>query len=163
MSNRIHIKKYPNRRLYDTERSIYITQEDVADLIKKGYRIEVTDVKTGEDITAIILTQIIMNKARENNSLLPVSMLHLVIQYGENLLHEFFDKYLEKTIENYLDYRKRMDDQFNAYLEMGMGFTNFAEKAFREISPVNFFSSGREQFEDENTKNSDKKDKSGDS
>ena len=145
MPTRIHIKKYPNRRLYDTDRSVYITQEDVADLITQGYRIEVTDVKTGEDITAIILTQIIMNKARENNSLLPVSMLHLVIQYGENLLHEFFDKYLEKTIENYLDYRKRMDDQFNAYLEMGMGFTNFAEKAFKEINPASFFSSPRER------------------
>ena len=141
MSNTIHIKKYPNRRLYDTQRSIYITLQDVSDLIRKGARIEVKDVQTCEDVTAFVLTQIIMNKAKENNSLLPVSMLHLVIQYGESHLHEFFEKYLEKTIENYLNYRQQMDDQFNAYLELGMDFSTLAEKTLKGINPANFFSS----------------------
>ena len=136
----ICIKKYPNRRLYDTEKSVYVTLQDVSDSIKNGYRIEVVDVKTGEDVTAFILTQIIMNKAKDTDSLLPVSLLHLVIQYGENLLHDFFDKHLEKIMKNYLEYRNAMDDQIHAYLGMGMDFSNLTEKTFKKMGPMGFFS-----------------------
>lgn len=137
------IKKYPNRRLYNTKQSTYITLEDVSDLIKKGFQIQVIDVSTGDDVTPLVLTQIIMNKAKEDNAILPVSLLHLVIQYGESHLHDFFEKYLEKNIENYLGYRKQMDDQINTYMEMGMGmdFSSMAEKTFKNMDPLNFFSS----------------------
>lgn len=140
MANTLTIKKYPNRRLYNTQQSAYITLEDVSDLIKKGSRIQVIDVNTGDDITPLVLTQIVMNKAKEDNAILPVSLLHLVIQYGESQLHDFFDKYLEATIENYLGYRKQMDDQINAYMGMGMDFSTLAEKTFKNIDPMSFFS-----------------------
>lgn len=140
MPDTITIKKYPNRRLYNTQKSTYITLEDVSDLIKKGFRIKVVDVNTGDDVTPIVLTQIIMNKAKNDNAILPVSLLHLVIQYGESHLHDFFEKYLETTIKNYLGYRKQMDDQINAYMEMGMDFSTLAEKTFRNMDPMNFFS-----------------------
>ena len=164
MSNKISIKKYPNRRLYNTDQSAYITLEDVAVLVKKGFCVEVTDVNTGEDVTALVLTQIIMNKAKDANGLLPVSLLHLIIQFGENLLHEFFEKYLERTIQNYLDYRKRMDDQikaYNAYLEMGMDFSrldfsNFAEKTFKDIDPMKIFAGSKENSNDKNKSDDDK-------
>ena len=140
MDNRILIKKYPNRRLYNTETSEYITVKDVAELIKLGNRVEVKDANTGEDVTALVLTQIIMDKAKNNQGLLPVSLLHLVIQFGENLLHEFFEKYLERTMESYLVYRKTMDDQVNAYLDMGMDFSNLAEKTLKDMESLNIFS-----------------------
>jgi polyhydroxyalkanoate synthesis repressor PhaR len=139
MDNRILIKKYPNRRLYNTEESAYITLKDVAELVKAGNRVEVRDVNTGEDVTALILTQIIMEKAKNNQGLLPVSLLHLVIQFGENLLHEFFDNYLEKTMESYLVYRKTMDNQVNAYLEMGMDLSGLAEKTLKDFESMNIF------------------------
>jgi polyhydroxyalkanoate synthesis repressor PhaR len=126
--------------LYNTQDSAYITAEDVSDLIKAGNRVEVQDVNTGDDITAIVLTQIIMNKAKKDNAILPVSLLHLVIQYGESHLHEFFDQYLETTIENYLGYRKQMDDQLKNYMEMGMDFKSFTERAFQNMNPMNLFS-----------------------
>ncbi len=138
-SNIIQIKKYPNRRLYNTKESAYITVKNVAELIKKGNRVEVTDVTTGEDVTVLILTQIIMNKAKEKKELLPVSLLHLVIQFGESHLNEFFDQYLEKTIENYLAYRKNIADQMKPYLDMGMDFSNIAEKTFRDMDSFNIF------------------------
>ncbi len=140
MPDTITIKKYPNRRLYNTKKSTYITLEDVSDLIKKGFRIKVVDVNTGDDVTPIVLTQIIMNKAKNDNAILPVSLLHLVIQYGESHLHDFFEKYLETSIKNYLGYRKQMDDQINSYMEMGMDFSTLAEKTFRNMDPMNFFS-----------------------
>ncbi len=135
----IKIKKYPNRRLYNTEESSYITVKNVAELIKKGCRVEVIDETSGEDVTAIILTQIIMNKAKENNELLPVSLLHLVIQFGESHLHDFFDKYLERTIENYLHYRKNIDDQMNAYLGIKKDISNLTEKTLMEMDTFNLF------------------------
>jgi len=139
MDNTIHIKKYPNRRLYNTQISAYITLKDVAELIKAGNRVEVLDVNTGEDMTALVLTQIIMEKAKSNQGLLPVSLLHLVIQFGENLLHEFFEKYLEKTMESYLVYRKTMDDQVNAYLEMGMDLSGLTKKTLKDFNQMNVF------------------------
>jgi len=136
----ILIKKYPNRRLYNTESSSYITIHDVSKLIKEGSRVEVIDVTSNEDVTALVLTQIIMNKAKNNQELLPGSLLHLVIQFGENLLHEFFEKYLEKTMENYLIYRKAMDDQMSTYLDMGLDFSSLAEKTLKDMESMNIFS-----------------------
>ncbi len=135
MPSTIIIKKYPNRRLYNTQESIFVTVDDVSNLIKQGFRIQVIDLKTGEDATEIVLTQIIMNKAKEDNAILPVSLLHLVVQYGEGHLHEFFEKYLETAIENYLSFRKQMDDQVNSYL--GMEFSSFAEQALKNMDPLN--------------------------
>lgn len=137
--NSILIKKYPNRRLYNTISSKYITISDVAELIKSGHKVEVRDAETDDDMTAIVLTQIIMNKAKKNQGLLPVSLLHLVIQFGENQLHEFFDKYLEKTMENYLLYRKTMDKQVSTYLDLGMDFSSLAEKTVKDLESMNIF------------------------
>ena len=139
MENIILIKKYPNRRLYDTQASSYITIHDVAELIKEGNRVEVTDVTSDEDVTALVLTQIIMNKAKDNQEVLPVSLLHLAIQFGENELHDFFDKYLEKTMENYLTYRKAMDSQVSTYLDMGMDFSSLAKKTIKDLESMNIF------------------------
>lgn len=137
--NSILIKKYPNRRLYNTISSKYITISDVAELIKSGHKVEVRDAETDDDMTAIVLTQIIMNKAKKNQEVLPVSLLHLVIQFGENQLHEFFDKYLEKTMENYLLYRKTMDEQVSTYLDLGMDFSSLAEKTVKDLESMNIF------------------------
>jgi polyhydroxyalkanoate synthesis repressor PhaR len=119
MPGSIILKKYANRRLYDTEKSTYITLSQVSDMIREGRQVQVLDAKTEEDVTAFILTQIIVEEAKRNNSLLPVTLLHLIIQYGENVLSEFFDKYLELTIRNYLDYKAAYDQQFRKWLEMG--------------------------------------------
>ena len=139
MENIILIKKYPNRRLYDTQASSYITIHDVAELIIEGNRVEVRDVTSDEDVTALVLTQIIMNKAKNNQEVLPVSLLHLAIQFGENELHEFFDKYLEKTMENYLVYRKAMDEQVSSYLDMGLDFSSLAKKTINDMKSMNIF------------------------
>ncbi len=147
MAETIILKKYPNRRLYNTKESTYITLENVAGLIKKGFQIQVVDVSTGDDVTPLVLTQIIMNKAKTNNSVLPVSLLHLVIQYGESYLHDFFEKYLEKSIENYLSYRKQMDDQLNSYMEMGMDFSTMAEQVLNNMDPMNLFTNPMETDE----------------
>jgi polyhydroxyalkanoate synthesis repressor PhaR len=114
------IKKYANRRLYDTEGSAYVTLNQVADMIRGGRQVQVVDARTGEDVTAFILAQIIMERAREKNILMPSPLLHLIIRYGDNILEEFFEKYLEQVLKNYLAYKNAMDDQFKKWLDLGM-------------------------------------------
>jgi polyhydroxyalkanoate synthesis repressor PhaR len=128
MSERVLLKKYPNRRLYDTEKSAYVTLDQVAEMIRRGLRVEVIDAKTQEDVTAFILHQIILEEARMKNGLLPVPLLHMVIQYGDSTLREFFQKYLQQTLENYIAYKKASDEQFRKWLSVGMNLSGAAQK-----------------------------------
>jgi polyhydroxyalkanoate synthesis repressor PhaR len=139
MPDRVLLKKYANRRLYDTEKSTYITLSQVSEIIRGGRQVQVVDAKTEEDVTAFILTQIIAEEARKNNSLLPVTLLHLVIQYGENVLSEFFEKYLELTIRNYLAYKATLDQQFRNWLEMGKDLFPHAQTPLSPFAPVDSF------------------------
>jgi polyhydroxyalkanoate synthesis repressor PhaR len=129
MNEILLLKKYSNRRLYDTERSAYVTLDDVMQSIRQGRRVAVADAKSGEDVTAFILTQIILEESRKKNSLLPVPLLHLIVQYGENILSEFFEKYLEQTIKNYLSYKAMADDQFQKWLHLGMDMSSLTKQS----------------------------------
>jgi len=131
MAATVLYKKYGNRRLYDTEKSSYVNLEDLTRTIRNGHQVQVVDAKTKEDVTAFILTQIILEESRKKNFLLPVPLLHLIIQFGENLLHDFFQKYLEQVLKNYLSYRSMTDSQFKKWLDMGMDYT--------VLNPINTF------------------------
>ena len=123
MVQQLLIKKYSNRRLYDTEQSSYISLGDLADRIRKGRPVKVIDAKTEEDVTAYVLTQILLEEAKNKNLLLPVPLLTLFIQYGEGILSEFFDNYLEQVLNNFIRYKKTFDNQFKAWLEVSSNFT----------------------------------------
>ena len=140
MAQKVLFKKYANRRLYDTEKSAYVTLDQVSDVIKNGRQVEIIDAKTQEDVTAFILTQIIMEEAKNKNPLLPVTLLHLVIRYGQDVLSEFFEKYLELTIRNYLSYRAALDEQFRKWLDMGKDLSAFAQKTLPPLTPWDSFS-----------------------
>jgi polyhydroxyalkanoate synthesis repressor PhaR len=133
--NTLLLKKYTNRRLYDTEKSIYVTLDYVTETIRKGRQIQVTDAKTGEDVTSAILTQIVLEEARKKKYLLPPPLLYLIIQYGENVLTDFFEKYLEQTIRNYLLFRNMADDQFKKWLEYGENYPKMNPQEMAGLSP----------------------------
>lgn len=135
--NTLLLKKYNNRRLYDTEKSIYVTLDYVTDIVKKGRKILVKDAKTGEDVTSAILTQIVLEEARKKKYLLPPPLLYLIIQYGENVLTDFFEKYLEQTIKNYLLYRNMADDQFKKWLELGENYSKVNPQMMAGLSSFN--------------------------
>ena len=139
MPDKITLKKYANRRLYDMEKSAYVTLSQVADLIRQGRRVEVVDAKSKEDVTASILSQIILEEAKNKNILLPVPVLHLIIQYGDNVLGEFFEKYLQQMIQTYLAHKHAVDDQFKKWLEMGLDFSNITQKTMAGFSPFKSF------------------------
>jgi len=135
MPEKVMLKKYANRRLYDTEKSVFVSLSQVADLVKEGREIEIRDDKTGEDVTAFILTQIVLEEVKKKTLLLPVSLLSLLIRYGDSVLSEFFDKYLEQTLKNYLAYKSVMDTQFQKWLEMGQDFSNLTQNTMSGLTP----------------------------
>jgi len=139
MAERILLKKYANRRLYDTEKSSYVTLTQVSDMIKEGREVEVIDAKTEENVTSFILTQIIVEEARTRNYLLPVPLLHLIIRYGNTVLNEFFEKYLELTIKNYLTYKTAFDEQFRSWLDIGADLSTLAQKNLPSLTPLTSF------------------------
>ncbi|MBW2558354.1 MAG: polyhydroxyalkanoate synthesis regulator DNA-binding domain-containing protein [Deltaproteobacteria bacterium] len=139
MADKILIKKYANRRLYDTEKSAYITLDNISHMIKQGKHVEIIDAKTKEDVTAFVLTQIILEEAKNNKNVLPVPLLLLLIQYGENVLSEFFEKHLYQTIQNYLSYKTFADDQFKKWLDMGMDASNLVKGSMTEFAPFKPF------------------------
>ena len=153
MPDIVKLKKYANRRLYDTEKSEYVTLNQVADLIRQGRRVEIVDAKTSEDVTAFILTQIILEEAKNKNFLLPIPVLHLIIQYGDNVLGEFFEKYLQQMIQTYLAHKQAMDEQFNKWLEMGLDFSNMAQKTMAGLTPFKSFFDQFSKMEDKDKKN----------
>ena len=133
--NTLLLKKYTNRRLYETEKSIYVTLDYVTDIIRHGRKIKVIDAKTGEDVTSAILTQIVFEEARKKKYLLPDPLLYLIIQYGENVLTDFFEKYLEQTIKNYLLLHNMADDQFKKWLEYGESYSKMNPQTTADLSP----------------------------
>ncbi len=135
MAEKVLLKKYSNRRLYDTEKSAYVTLSQLADLIKGGREVEITDAETKEDVTAFILTQIVFEEAKRKTVLLPISLLYLIIRYGETVLSEFFEKYLEQTLQNYFTYKSTMDEQFRKWLDLGMDLSAMTQKTVGQLNP----------------------------
>src|SRR5712692_6571076 len=96
------IKKYSNRRLYDTSDSRYITLEELAEKIRQGEDARVVDAKTGEDLTAATLTQVIV-EGRGAARLLPVPLLLQLVRLGDDALAEFLGQYVRWALEIYLN------------------------------------------------------------
>ena len=133
------IKKYSNRRLYDTENSKYITIAEVSEMIKNMENIQVVDAKTNDDVTAYILTQIVLEDAKNNNVLLPVPLLHTLIRYGDNILRDFFTNHLNHSMNSYMEKNSEFDLQFRKILEMGNEFSNLTKKRMEEVMPFKTF------------------------
>ncbi|MEQ8506494.1 MAG: polyhydroxyalkanoate synthesis repressor PhaR [Rhodospirillales bacterium] len=128
----IIIKKYANRRLYNTATSSYVTLDYLAQMVKDGDEFVVNDAKSGEDITRQVLTHIIVEEESKGTNLLPISFLrHLISFYGDSL-QAVVPNYLEQTMQSFATnqetLRKTMEDALG-------GFNPFGQ--FEEVSKQN--------------------------
>ena len=105
------IKKYPNRRLYDTETSSYITLQDVKKLVLEQVDFRVEDAKTKEDLTRSILLQIILEEETAGAPMFSSDMLSQIIRFYGNAMQGMMGSYLEKNIHTFIDMQKRLQDQ----------------------------------------------------
>ncbi len=110
------IKKYPNRRLYDTEISSYITIEDVRQLIVDGESFEVRDAKTGEDLTRQVLLQIITEHEQDGQPMLSTQLLSQLIRFYGDSLQGFMGNYLERSMQLFLEQQQRFRSQMGGML-----------------------------------------------
>lgn len=110
------IKKYPNRRLYDTEISSYITIEDVRQLIVDGEEFEVRDAKTGEDLTRQVLLQIIAEHEQDGEPMLSTQLLSQLIRFYGDSLQGFMGNYLERSMQLFLDQQQQFRQQMGGLL-----------------------------------------------
>jgi len=120
------IKKYANRRLYNTESSSYITLEHLAAMVRENREFKVIDAKTGDDITRSVLTQIIVEEESRGPTMLPVNFLRqLISMYGDNL-QGMVPQYLEASMEAF----RRNQEQFRKAMEGAFGASAFASSPF---------------------------------
>ena len=110
------IKKYPNRRLYDTEISSYVTLEDIRQLVQDGESFEVQDAKTQQDLTRSVLLQIITEREEQGQPLLTTNMLSQLIRFYGDSLQGFMGSYLERSMQIFLEQQQQFRTQLNPLL-----------------------------------------------
>lgn len=111
--NQVVIKKYGNRRLYDTSASRYVNLEDVAELIRQGAEVQVVDAKTGDDLTRVTLTQIIVEDAKEQPSGLPLELLRQLIVASDQARQDFMMWYLKSAFDAYRKVQDTVQSQLS--------------------------------------------------
>jgi polyhydroxyalkanoate synthesis repressor PhaR len=129
------IKKYANRRLYDTGRSSYVTLDDLCEMVKEGYDFVVYDAKTGEDLTRSVMTQIIAEQeGKEGQNLLPTNfMKQLIGFYGDNMgMGKLVPNYLEQAFDEFT----KKQDEFRAQMNKSLGGI-FPVSSLEELSKQN--------------------------
>ncbi|HET8576009.1 MAG TPA: polyhydroxyalkanoate synthesis regulator DNA-binding domain-containing protein [Methylomirabilota bacterium] len=105
------IKRYSNRKLYDTQESRYVTLEELEELIRAGKEISVVDVSTGEDLTSVTLAQIILENERNRRATLPTAFLHQLIKHGE-AWQDFVQKSFRSSLEGLMTSQREVDRVF---------------------------------------------------
>ena len=139
------IKKYANRRLYNTQTSSYVTLDHLAQMVKEGTEFEVQDARTGEDITRSVLTQIIFEEEAKGQSLLPIKFLRQLIRFYGDSLQAFVPGYLDMSMEGFTKNQAAMRDRIAEALGGGNNMVenltrqNLAifERAMQMFTPFN--------------------------
>jgi polyhydroxyalkanoate synthesis repressor PhaR len=131
---KVTIKKYANRRLYDTESSAYVTLDRLAQMIRDGRDFEVLDAKTGEDITRQVLTQIIVEEEARGSTLLPVNFLRQLIGLYGNSMQSMVPQYLETAMASF--------ERNNAAFKDAFGTNLFQDLARRNMELFEQFTRG---------------------
>lgn len=108
------IKRYSNRKLYDTQESRYVTLEEIEEMIRAGREISVVDATSGEDLTSVTLTQIILENERNRRANLPSAFLHQLIKHGE-AWQDFVQRTMRSSLEGFVSSQRDMERVFREW------------------------------------------------
>lgn len=126
----IVIKRYKNRRLYNTETKEYVGYEDLAKIVRDGFDIRVFDT-SGEDVTKAVLIQVILEEEKKDKTVLPTDFLFQVLRVRDDSLQDFFKNHLSASFEAYKKTKEEFDNRFRSVLEMAFS----APQAFEKLLP----------------------------
>lgn len=147
------LRKYSNRRLYDTSRSCYVTLEDVKELVLSGEAFQVQDSKTGQDLTRNILLQIISEQEAEGHgTLLTNQVLQQLIRFYGDPMQGMMSQYLEQSISAFLDHQDRMRDQMKTMMGAANPLNMMSRMADQNMAMWNMFNPNGQPAEDEDKK-----------
>ena len=145
---RVVIKKYANRRLYNTRSSAYVTLEHLSEMVKEGVDFVVYDAKTNEDITRSVLTQIIFDEESRGQNLLPIQFLRQLIRFYGDSMQGFVPSFLEMSLDSFTRQQERMRGQVAGAMGVapGMGYLEdqvrqnlvLFDRAMKMFSPFAF-------------------------
>ncbi|HKY03906.1 MAG TPA: polyhydroxyalkanoate synthesis repressor PhaR [Blastocatellia bacterium] len=148
--NRLVIKRYGNRRLYNTETSSYVNYQDLLALIRAGNDIQVIDSRTKEDVTKPILIQVILEEEKNKKSILPVPFLYQLIRSQEESVQDFFRNYLSASFDAYMKTKQEFDRRFRGLLEMGANAPQLWERLVPNPDAVKeFWGLGKKEDDEE--------------
>ena len=116
-ANQVVIRKYANRRLYDTSASRYVTIDDLTIMVKNNIDFRVVDVTSGKDLTRFILVQIILEIESKGHGLLPIGVLQQLIRFYGDRMEPILSRYLERTMDAFLNHQGRAEDALGASLD----------------------------------------------
>jgi polyhydroxyalkanoate synthesis repressor PhaR len=133
MSEERLIKKYANRRLYDASQSRHITIDDIRNMVIAGTRVKVIEDKSNEDITRLVLLQVIADQEQFGRPILSTSLLESMIRFYGNSMQSYFSSYLEKSVETFIRQQELMQQQMNRT----MGPANGAPNPLAELARQN--------------------------
>jgi len=128
------IKKYANRRLYNTGESKYVTLDDLSQMVREGADFVVLDAKTGEDITRSVLTQIIFEQESRGQNLLPVQFLRRLIRFYGDQMQGFLPPYLEMSMESFSKAQEQMRENMSRAFGATTPMAAFEEQAQRNMA-----------------------------
>src|ERR1051326_3204429 len=141
----IIIKKYANRRLYNTQTSSYVTLDHLCEMVKERVEFDVPDALTGKDITGPMLAQITFDEENKGQHLLPIQFLRQLIRFYGDSLQAFVPSYLEMSMESFAKNQQEMREKFADALGGKLGYKDFEqltrqniamfERAMRMFSP----------------------------
>lgn len=126
----IVIKKYENRRLYDTASSRYVNLEDVTEMVREGEEVQVVDAKTGEDLTRVILTQIIVEGAKDKDAGLPTDMLRQIIMASGRAQQQILTSYFRFALDLYLRAHQDLRERISGARTKSLGPLEAVQKFF---------------------------------
>ena len=147
-TDKIVIKKYANRRLYNTAMSSYVTLDDLSKMVRAGQNFAVYDAKRGEDITRSVLTQIIFEEEAKGQSMLPANFLRQIISLYGDALQGVVPSYLEASMETFAQNQARMRQAFGGdramanFEAMARSNMEWFQQAMRMFSPFGAVASG---------------------
>ncbi|QJD70956.1 polyhydroxyalkanoate synthesis repressor PhaR [Marinobacterium sp. LSUCC0821] len=137
------LRKYTNRRLYDTSRSCYVTLEDVKQLVLNGETFQVQDSKTGQDLTRNILLQIIAEQEADGGgTLLTNQVLQQLIRFYGDSMQGMMSQYLEQSIGAFLEHQDRIRDQMKTMMGAANPLTMMNNLADKNMALWNMFTPG---------------------
>lgn len=148
-SDALIIKRYGNRRLYNTETKSYVNYEDLSKIVRDGFDIKVVDSKTQEDVTKAVLIQMILEEEKNDKTVLPTEFLFQILRTREDSLQDFFKNHLSASFNAYLRTKEEFDNRFRSILEMAVSAPQMWEKVIPGAEVMREVLTGKKKDDEE--------------